>query len=96
MADFDLVARRSLESDIERRVFTARYLLGADCELCCRQLHMDRGVFFHHVYRIETRLGRVFAELAPYPLYPVADYFSSVERHSADAPRLAVPELVAC
>jgi hypothetical protein len=32
-------------------------------KLCCRQLGTDRGNFFHAVYRIEQKLGRVFAEL---------------------------------
>jgi len=89
MADFCLVSRRTLE-DPEHRVFRAHYLLGADWKLCCRQLKMDKGTFFHHVYSIEGQLGRVFAELTPYSLYPVAEYFSGVERkeiRSADRPR---------
>jgi hypothetical protein len=28
------------------------------------------------VYRIEETLGRAFAEVAPYSLYPVAEYFN--------------------
>jgi hypothetical protein len=44
-------------------------------------MNIDRGSFFHHVYNIEDRLGRVFAELTPYALYPVAEYFSGVDRH---------------
>jgi hypothetical protein len=36
---------------------------------------MDRGNFFHAVYRIEQKLGRVFRELEPYSLFPVDDYF---------------------
>lgn len=39
---------------------------------------MERGNFFHLVYRIEQRLGRVFATLQPYALYPVSDYFAGV------------------
>jgi hypothetical protein len=42
--------------------------------LCCRKLNMDRGNFFHAVYRIEQKLGRVFRELEPYPLFPIDDY----------------------
>jgi hypothetical protein len=91
MADFCLVGRRTLE-DIESRVFRIHFLLGADWKLCCRQLHIDRGTFFHHVYNIENRLGRVFAELTPYPLYPVAEYFSGMTRY--DVPRAAVTSLV--
>jgi hypothetical protein len=80
MADFCLVSRRTLE-DLEYRIFRNHFLLGADWKLCCRQMNLDRGSFFHHVYNIEDHLGRVFAELTPYPLYPIAEYFSGMDRH---------------
>jgi hypothetical protein len=51
-------------------------LLGADWKLCSRKLGIDRGNFFHAVYRIEQKLGRVFRELEPYPLFPVDEYFN--------------------
>jgi hypothetical protein len=79
MADLVIVSRRTLEPH-EYRVFQAHFLLGGDFKLCCRQLKIDRGTFFHIVYSIEERLGRVFAELTPYPLYPVAEYFSGGAR----------------
>jgi len=74
IADFCLVSRRALD-DFEYRIFRFHFLLGADWKLCCRQLGVDRGTFFHTVYRIEHRLGRTFAELEPYSLYPVDEYF---------------------
>ena len=43
-------------------------------------MKMERGDFFHAVYRIERKLGRIFAELEPYPLYPLPEYFNSVVR----------------
>jgi hypothetical protein len=49
--------------------------MGADWKLCCYKLQMDRGNFFHAVYRIEQKLGRVFRELEPYALFPVNEYF---------------------
>lgn len=79
MADFCLVSRRTLE-DFEYHLFRVHYLLGADWKLCCRQLKMDKGNLFHHVYLIESRLGRVFAELTPYALYPVSEYFAGSTR----------------
>lgn len=79
MADFCLVSQRTLD-DYENRIFRIHYQLGADWRLCCRQLKIDRGTFFHHVYRIERRLGRVFAELSPYALYPVSEYFEGFTR----------------
>jgi hypothetical protein len=41
---------------------------------------MDRGNFFHSVYRIEQKLGRMFRELKPYPLFPLDDYFHGPSR----------------
>ena len=79
MADFCLVSRRSLDPS-EHQVFRFHFLLGADWRLCCRQLKIDRGNFFHIVYRIEQKLGHVFAELEPYPLYPLNEYFAGVIR----------------
>ena len=74
MADFCLVSRRLL-NDLEHQLFRYHFLLGADWKLCCRRLRIDRGNFFHAVYRIEQKLGRVFRELEPYSLFPVDDYF---------------------
>jgi hypothetical protein len=77
VADFCLVSRRTLD-EVEYTVFKYHFLLGADWSLCCRQLKIDRGTFFHMVYRIEQRLGRIFCELEPYALYPLNEYFGGV------------------
>ena len=57
IADFSLVSRRTL-SEEEYRLFRYHFLLGADWKLCTRKLGIDRGNFFHSVYRIEQKLGR--------------------------------------
>jgi hypothetical protein len=75
MADFHLIAKRTLTA-FEWRIFSYHFLLGADWNLCCTRLNMERGKFFHAVYRVEQKLGRVFRELEPYPLFPVDEYFS--------------------
>jgi len=75
MADFCLVSRRNL-TPFEYDVFRFHFLLGADWKMCCWRLHIDRGTFFHAVYRIEQKLGRVFRELEPYSLFPLDEYFS--------------------
>jgi hypothetical protein len=82
MADFCLVSRRVLDN-FEHRLFRYHFLLGADWQLCCRQMGIDRGTFFHAVYDIEQKLGRAFAEIEPYPLYPVNEYFGGVIQRSA-------------
>jgi hypothetical protein len=79
IADFCLVSRRSLTED-EHKLFRYHFLLGADWKLCTRKLSIDRGNFFHAVYRIEQKLGRMFRELTPYPLFPLDDYFHGPSR----------------
>jgi hypothetical protein len=103
MADFCLVSLRTLE-EVEKPVFRYHYLLGGDCRACCLRLKIDRGTYFHHLYDIEARLGRIFAELAPYSLYPVAEYFSGTDRYQVqratvsgiqEAPKLSSYRLTA-
>ncbi len=79
IADFLAVAKRTLTEE-EHRVFRFRFLLGADWKLCCRQLKMERGPFHHMVYRIQNKLGEVFANLEPYALYPLDEYFAGPHR----------------
>ena len=57
MADFTLVGQHVLD-DLEYKIFRFHFLLGADWRLCCRRLGLDRGTFFHYVYRIEQKVGR--------------------------------------
>jgi hypothetical protein len=75
MADFCLVSKRSLSED-DYRIFKFHYLLGADWKLCCQRMGLERGQFYHQVYRIQERLGRVFKDLRPYSLFPVDEYFN--------------------
>jgi len=86
-ADFCLVSRRAL-SQREHRIFRYHYLLGADWKLCCQRLNMDRGEFFHEIYRIEQKLGRTFRELQPHALFPVDEYFNGTGRY--DKPSLGL------
>jgi hypothetical protein len=79
VADFILISRRTL-SEFEYRLFRYHFLLGADWKLCSRRLGIDRGNFFHAVYRIEQKLGRVFRELEPYSLFPLDEYFHGPSR----------------
>ena len=75
-ADFCLVSQRTLD-ERQYKLFKYHFLLGADWKLCCRKLGIDRGTFFHEVYRIEEKLGKTFRELEPHALFPVDQYFSS-------------------
>jgi hypothetical protein len=80
IADFCLVSRRTL-SEQEHQLFKYHFLLGADWKLCCRKLKIDRGTFFHEIYRIQEKLGKTFRELEPHALFPVDEYFSSTGRN---------------
>jgi hypothetical protein len=62
-------------NESEYKIFNYHFLLGADWKLCCRKLNMDKGIFFHAIYRIMVKLGRIFVDLEPYGLYPVHEYF---------------------
>jgi hypothetical protein len=77
MADFMLVAKRTLNA-AEHQLFRFHFILSADWRLCCRRLGVEKGAFFHAIYRIEQKLGRIFRELQPYPLYPLDEYFNGV------------------
>ncbi len=79
MADFVLVSQRVL-SEEDFRVFRFHFVLGADWKLCCRRLGIDRGNFFHAIYRIEQELGRAYRELEPYGLFPLDEYFHGAAR----------------
>lgn len=76
IADFCLMAKRHL-NDVEHAVFRYHFLLGGDWRLCCRRLKIDRGNFFHMVYRIMHKLGRAFRETQPYGLFPTNEYFAT-------------------
>jgi hypothetical protein len=88
-ADFILVARRTLTEE-EYKIFKFHFLLGADWRLCCRRLKMEKGNFFHAIYRIMAKLGKTFRELQPYALYPLASYFSSTMQTATSTKVVAI------
>lgn len=77
IADFLHTASRILTEE-EHKIFRYRFLLGADWRLCARKLGIDKGRFFHAIYRIQVKLGQEFAHMQPYSLFPLADYFCSM------------------
>jgi hypothetical protein len=88
-ADFCLIARRFLD-ERNFKIFRFHFLHGADWRACCRLLRIDRGTFFHAVYRIEQRLGRAYRETRPYGLFPTDEYFGGTIRKVKTLP-VAVP-----
>jgi hypothetical protein len=86
-ADVLLTVRRSLDA-WHQEVFRMHYLQGLEWRDCLPLLarfaarrqclgcpRVDRGNFFHSVYRLQLALGRVFIGLRPHALYPVGDYY---------------------
>ena len=74
VADLEILARRVLSLD-EWLVWRAYHCSGAPYTWCCERFGLNKGVFFHLVYRIESRVGRAARELRPYALFPIADYY---------------------
>jgi hypothetical protein len=96
IADFCLVGKRVLD-EFEHKLFRFHFLLGADWKLCCRQMKIDRGTFFHGVYQVEQKVGQAVAELEPYPLYPLDEYFGGMNRRTVEIPlRSRVPAKIPC
>ncbi len=79
LADFCLVSRRTL-TESEYKIFKFHFLLGADWSLCCKKMNMERGDFFHELYRIQQKLGKTFRELEPHALFPLDEYFNGTAR----------------
>lgn len=79
VADFELLSRRMLggPDTLAYRLFRLHFLRGADWKLCTRKLRLNRGEFFHEVYRIEEKLGRAYRETAPFALFPLDEYFTN-------------------
>ncbi len=82
MADFVVIAKRTLD-ERDLKLFRFHFVLGADWKMCCRRLGLDRGGFFHALYRIQQKLGKAFRETLPYPLFPVYEYLDEVRQPAA-------------
>jgi hypothetical protein len=73
-ADVELIAKRTLDAG-EWTLFRLHFMDGRDWRECCPRLQLNRGRFFHAVYRVMEKLGRAWREVEPYPLYPADEYF---------------------
>ena len=85
IADFCLTAQRELNEE-EYKIFRYFFVLRADWKLCSRFTGLDRGNCFHAIYRVEEKLGRAFANLKPYQLYPIDEYMAGSVRTSRVVP----------
>jgi len=74
-ADVELIARRWLD-DAHLAVFRACYIDNLEGPPAYARAHQSRGAFYNHLYRLQAHLGRIFAELQPYGLFPPHAYGS--------------------
>jgi len=72
-ADFESTAKRVLTAQ-EHRVFVIYFLRGCAWPQCCRELGTGRGLFFHDVYLIESKLGTKLLRMRP-AMFPLSTYF---------------------
>ena len=79
VADFLSLSHRALD-DRDYLIFRSYFLLGMSWSSCASMVGIDRGNFFHTIYRIERVLGRAFLETKPYALYPLDEYFNMTFR----------------
>lgn len=69
--DVEIAAARVLHGT-ELGIFRLHFLHYQNWHDCCGALRVDRGTFFHLVYKIEARLGR---ELLRRGIFPLEVYF---------------------
>jgi len=72
-ADVERLAAAALD-ETERTIWREYHVAGKEWREVAPRVGLERGNFYHAVYRIEKKLGRVFAELKPYPLWPWWEY----------------------
>jgi hypothetical protein len=77
IADFELATRRAL-TGADAAIMEFHFYGGLPWRECLSGLSIDRGQFFHSVYRIEQKLGRRFL----LSLYPLPRYFTSSASHT--------------
>lgn len=87
-ADIELTAKRALTGrTVARAIWWYHFIHGCDWANCIRLIRyqvglpLNRGNYFHEVYRTEVMLGRVFLEMRPYSLCP-QEYFGFYRRTS--------------
>jgi hypothetical protein len=86
VAEFCLISGRTLD-EFEIQHLSLSLPTWSRLERGCRQLKIDRGTFFHPVYRIQQKkLGRVFRELKLYGPYPLDEYFGGTVRKGPSPP----------
>jgi hypothetical protein len=58
-------------------IFRRHFLGGADWKACIGLAKINRGQFFHAVYRCKEQIGRACFMMQPYALFPLDEYFGA-------------------
>ena len=74
-ADFEGVAMRALPTPEMQDVFRYHFLAGGDWKFCVARMDVDKGRFFHLVYKVQELIGLRCATVQPHRLYPLDEYF---------------------
>lgn len=86
VSDVYNTARRALLDPVDWDMWRYHCLGGHPWYECCPGLGLNRGNFYHRLYDIEARMGRIFLELAPYPLFPIHCYMDTKLEHVRPCP----------
>lgn len=81
-ADFSSAARRCLDAE-DYEIFRRHFLMRLPYRRTVAQLNMSRSEYWQAVYRIEAQVGLACITTAPYPLWPIDEYFAPVIRRAA-------------
>lgn len=83
-ADFAVLAKRTLgEDSLSYVIFKLHFLDCCDWKVCARRMRINRGHFFHAVYRIKEKVGAALLGTLPFALYPTDSYFTRYRRASS-------------
>jgi len=77
IADVYNVARRALPDPAAFFTFKHHIIGKREASWCWARLGIAKHTFWYRTYAIEAKLGRVFLELKPYPLFPTNRYFDT-------------------
>lgn len=77
IVDFCNLSRRALVTNpLGLQIFNLHCIQELEWKACTSKMGINRGEFYHELYRTEQQLGRVYGETKPFPLYPLDEYFN--------------------
>lgn len=90
-ADFALVSKRYLNKK-EYQLFRFHVMLGASASLIARREQLPEWAVQVAIANMEAKLGAAYANLRPYALYPLDEYFSQVLNTNGEPSQGTPPE----